>query len=394
MKVLLTNYYGFGAGGAEKSTFLTAKALEEAGHDVVVASTGDFPRLEVRKFKKFLLPLPFFQKHYLKNFLKKIILKEKIQLVHSQDRLTDFAGILAAREAGVPAVAHFRDYWFACNKSTCLQENMRKCSVCNFFQLQRCVPLRRLPWEYIKMKALQGNMKILGWADAKIAISNAVKQKLALCGIKENVFVVPNPVDVKAFEKVEKIGLRQKYGLKEKIVLFVGRFSYEKGVMNLLHVAEKILRTEKNVSFLFVGDGPMKKEAEEFVKKHNLEGDAVFAGNIPFEKIPLYYKAADVVAVPSIMEGFGRTAAEAFACRKPVVANDVDGLKDVVDHNVNGFLVLPYDFEAWGKKLLDLLQMDSLRKRMGNNAYQKAVSEFDSQAVAEKLVKIYKSVMQ
>ena len=148
MKILLTNYFGIGAGGAETSTEILAEGLIDNKIEVSVASTEDY-NVKTIKFNKFL-PLTVFQKTTLKKFFVKLIKKEKFDLIHAQDRLTSFAAILAAKETNIPVVNHFRDYWFACVKSTCLKPNLENCN-CTFNDILESYPFYRVPWELLKI---------------------------------------------------------------------------------------------------------------------------------------------------------------------------------------------------------------------------------------------------
>ena len=113
MKVLLTNYFGLeSGGGGEVNTLMIARALQKKGIKVLIASIGGFAEIPVKKFNNAGLKTLSFQKNYLKNFLAKIIESEKIGLIHSMDRLTCAAAVLAAKECKKPVVVSFNDHWF------------------------------------------------------------------------------------------------------------------------------------------------------------------------------------------------------------------------------------------------------------------------------------------
>src|SRR3989344_1646873 len=228
MKILLTNYYGVEKGGSQKSTYQLGKALIERGHDVFIASTGSYNDVPVKSFGKFPLPLPSVQKTQLTPVLKKIIEQEKIEVVNAQERLTSFAGVKAAKESGAASVVHFRDYWFACTNSTCLTRNLDPWTG-EFYDFVNSFPPHRIPWEMMTAGEIEKNIPLLKDADKKGAISHAVKQKLEPVGINDAI-VIPNFVE-ELSAKTPADEIRKKHKLKNKVVLFVGRFSYEKGIL-------------------------------------------------------------------------------------------------------------------------------------------------------------------
>ncbi|MBI2598323.1 MAG: glycosyltransferase family 4 protein [Candidatus Diapherotrites archaeon] len=389
MKVLLTNYFGPGFGGAEQSTQIIAQGLIEKGHEAVIASTKKYETSTIQ-FKKFL-PLTVFQNTFLKTFLTKTITKEKIDIVHAQDRLTSFAAVLAAKQTGRPCVVHFRDYWFACTKSTCLKPNLQNCE-CSLTDIIESNPIYRVPWELLKMNLIRKNLHTINKADKKIAISNAVHKKMMEKNIGENTIIIPNPVDVKAFQKKNLTqGLNSFKG--KQIVLFCGRFSYEKGISNLLKIIEDVGKEKKDALFVLVGTGPLKQACEKFFKEKNAR-NVFFTGNIPFEKLVELYKLCNLVLFPSVWEEpFGRVAIEAMAAGKPVIASNVGGIKETVEDNKSGFLLEPNNLNEWVKKTCLLLDDKNLAKNFGNYGKKIVEKNFEKNVVISKIIDVYDEVM-
>jgi glycogen synthase len=153
-------------------------------------------------------------------------------------------------------------------------------------------------------------------------------------------------------------------------VLYAGRLSPEKGVLELLDAAQEM-------NLVVAGDGPLRDQvpqARGFVPPHELAG--------------LYARAA-VVACPSHREGFGVACLEAMAHGRPVVASAVGGLLDLVVDGETGIHVPPGDVAALRAALERLLADRGLRRRLGEAGRRRAAQRFSWQAVTRQTVELY-----
>ncbi len=395
MNILFTIYSPPKTGGAEISTELLAKELERSGHRVVIASTGNYG-VKTYIFKKYkTIPVFQIQRAYLANFLGKIIKKEKIDLIHSQDRLTTVAAIIVAKKHNIPVVCHFRDYWFACPKSSCLS-GVGECETCDFKSLVKCVSPLRLPFDSYKLLDIRMSRKILKKADIKIALSSAVNEKLRLCGINKGTVIVPNPVDTDLFSEISKkaiASLKKRWDLGKITVAFVGPLTQNKGILEALKVMVPILKNHKEVTFLVIGKGPLRKQIDVEVKKNDLESQIKLVGYLPYKEIPKAYSASDIIVFPSIwQEPFGRIAIEAMAAGKPIVASDVGGIKDIVNDKT-GFLVSPSNLGGWREKLELLIKDKKLREKLGGGG-RMLVKKYLTKTIAKDIEKVYSVVLK
>ena len=166
------------------------------------------------------------------------------------------------------------------------------------------------------------------------------------------------------------MGFRSKFALpQEKIVLFVGRLVYEKGVHILINAVPKVLQNV-NAKFIIVGSGYMKEQLLNIVRSMGLEHKVFFEGFVDEATLLKLQKCADVSVVPSLFEPFGIVALEAMAAKSPVVVSDTGGLSEIVQHDVTGVKVYPNnpDSLAWG--ITKVLQDDNYRQRIRENAYK------------------------
>jgi glycogen(starch) synthase len=213
---------------------------------------------------------------------------------------------------------------------------------------------------------------------------------------EDKVVMVPNGVNTHVYDGIEREDLksfRSGFALpEEKIVLFVGRLVYEKGVHILINAAPKVLE-KVNTKFIIVGSGYMKEQLLNIVRSMKLEHKVLFAGFVDDATLLKLQKCADVSVVPSLFEPFGIVALEAMAAKSPVVVSDTGGLSEIVDHDSTGVKVYPNnpDSLAWGitKVLLD----EGYRNRIVENAYKKVQEKYDWERIAQQTRQIYESVL-
>jgi len=213
---------------------------------------------------------------------------------------------------------------------------------------------------------------------------------------EDKLVMIPNGVDVKEYEKNANVDLssfRRKFALpEEKIVLFVGRLVYEKGIHVLINAVPKILE-KVNAKFVIVGSGYMKESLSEIVKKMGLSHKVLFTGFLDDETLRKLQKCADVSVVPSLFEPFGIVALEAMAAKSPVVVSDSGGLSEIVEHDVTGVKVYPNNSDSltWGvtRVLLDEKYANWLRE----NAYKKVKENFSWEKISRQTKNVYSTVL-
>ena len=206
--------------------------------------------------------------------------------------------------------------------------------------------------------------------------------------------MIPNGVETKYYSNKEDLtAFRSKYALpEEKIVLFVGRLVYEKGIHILINAVPKVL-DKVNAKFIIVGTGYMKEQLLNIVRSVGLEHKVLFEGFVDEPSLLKLQQCADVSVVPSLFEPFGIVALEAMAAKSPVVASDTGGLSEIIQHDVTGVKVYPNnpDSLAWGinRILLD----DGYRRRIRENAYNRVLEMYDWEKIAQKTKQIYETVL-
>jgi glycosyltransferase involved in cell wall biosynthesis len=211
---------------------------------------------------------------------------------------------------------------------------------------------------------------------------------------EDKLVMVPNGVDATAYTKNGDLSsFRSKFALpEEKIVLFVGRLVYEKGVHVFVNAIPKVLE-KVNAKFIIVGNGYMRDQLSNIVKKMGFAHKVMFTGFVDDDTLRKLQKCADVSAVPSLFEPFGIVALEAMAAKSPVVVSDTGGLSEIVEHDVTGVKVYPEnpDSLAWG--ITKVLLNDSYANWIRTNAYKKIQEKYNWNKIAQQTEAVYESIL-
>jgi glycosyltransferase involved in cell wall biosynthesis len=208
--------------------------------------------------------------------------------------------------------------------------------------------------------------------------------------------MVPNGVNPQIYNGLEKQDLasfRLQFALpQEKIVLYVGRLVYEKGIHILINAVPKIL-SKVDAKFVIVGSGYMQEQLSNIVKSMGLEHKVLFTGFVDEQSLLKLQKVADVSVVPSLFEPFGIVALEAMAAKSPVVVSDTGGLSEIVQHEKTGIKVYPNNTEslAWG--ITKILTDDAFANAIRMNAYRKILEKYDWDKIAQQTLGMYQAVL-
>ena len=383
MNILFTAYHPLGYGGAEIIMLHLARELIKKGHNVIIASTEPYPELQTLLFKKVKKQPYFLQEHYLKNFFIKILKQEKIDLIHSHDRITAVPAINAARKTGIKSVTHYRDYWFSCPKSTCLTKDLKICNGCETKCLFGCsLNVKRIPLDWYKMFHLKRIHSVLEQADAKIANSTSVKEKLEKNGIKTNIHIAHpfrSNFNIKLTKKEEQV-LKTKYNLKKKIITYAGNLEPNKGIQLLIPVVKEL---QEEFDFLIIGDGSLNN----YLRK---QMPATFTGKLTHAETLNLFSISDAILLPSLWEEpFSGIILEAAALGKPLIATTRGGILDLPSDRYLG-INNPFDKEEWKQQLLKLKQPKALLQLKKN--MKKTLQEHQPEKIILHIEEIYTSL--
>jgi len=201
---------------------------------------------------------------------------------------------------------------------------------------------------------------------------------------KKKTFVIPVGIDEKITNHVE-----WKKQLNNSInVVHVGGFTFEKNHSGLLRIWKLFLESKPNAILHLLGDGPMKQKIEEEVIKMNLSDSIIFYG---WTANPLdYIIKADMLVLPSIIEGLPGVILEAMYCRTTVVANDVGGINEIIEHKQTGFLVGKNDELNFVNSMQEALTIDNM---VNENAYHQVLNHYTNKNIAKDFEKTYTIIL-
>ena len=220
-----------------------------------------------------------------------------------------------------------------------------------------------------------------------IVNSNYMKNELQrLFGLPyEKINVVPNGVNINLFNGVERdYSFRRQYAMdNEKIILFMGRLVYEKGIQNLIAAMPKILSNYHDAKLIVAGKGGMINELKAEVEALGLGNKVYFTGYLNSKNVQKMYKCADIAVFPSTYEPFGIVALEGMLSGTPVVVSDIGGLNEIVDHGINGMKSYAGNPNSLADSILALLFDQRLCDTVVRNAISKVKKDYNWQKIAQ-----------
>jgi D-inositol-3-phosphate glycosyltransferase len=299
-------------------------------------------------------------------------------VVHTHYWLSGWAGIVACERLDVPLVHSFHTLGAVKNRSLGGDE--------------RPEPASRL----------DGEERIVRGADCILApTAGEAADLVSLYGASpDRISVVPPGVDTDRFRPGDSEAARRALGLQDRsVVLFAGRLqSLKRPDLAIRTIAVLAAQKPEEAPRLLILGGPSGRGGVQPESLAKLAADLGVAhlidihDPVPHALLSDYYRAADVVIVPSRTESFGLVALEAEACGTPVVASDVGGLRTAVSDGVTGTLVASDAPEAFAAALGEILGNEPRRRAMGD-AGARFARRYDWRRAAEGLLEVYESLL-
>lgn len=318
-------------------------------HELVISNSGVpnlYGRNLMEEVKRFALNA------------KKIATMEKYDIIHAHDWLTYLAGIEAKKVSGKPLVIHIHATEFDRSGEHVNQE---------VYDIER-----------------QGFEQ----SDHIIAVSNLTKNiVVSRYGINpDKITVVHNAVEFND-HKFDDETLRIKEN--DKLVLFLGRITMQKGPDYFVYAAKKALEFDPNIKFIMAGSGDMERFVIEKVAEFGISDKFLFTGFLRGKEIDRAYQMADLYVMPSVSEPFGITPLEAMRNNTPVIISKQSGVSEVVSHCLK---VDFWDINQLVNKMLGVLHYQELHECLKHHGSME-VKKFNWDIPAEKCIDVYKKVL-
>lgn len=362
-------------GGTEIQTLNLVKVLKSGGYQVSVCCYFEYDDQMIREMEAVgahVILMKLNREEGLLRVARNLIgLFKKLNpdIVHIQYIAPGFIPVLAARMVGINTVfatVHQPGRTYGWNAKLLLRIAARLCTA--FFCNSRAV---EESW----------------FGDSELFDPQGYKS-----GRKH--FTIYNAIDINRLSEivgsVDREEMRHSLGMgKGPVVGVVARLRAEKGHASLLEAMVVVIKKIPEAILLVVGDGPDREKLEQQAHALGIAGHVLWLGQKNPAEVFRLYAIMDVLAVPSFFEGFGLSAAEAMAAQVPVVATRVDGLPEVIEDGVSGYLVKAGDGKELTGAMTDLLLDSAKAKAMGHRGHAYVKANFSLEQFKELMILVY-----
>lgn len=376
-----------GYGGMPLHVLTLAKGLAAKGHEVEILSMSDGPMVseyENAGFKVTVVPNmgrktrrdPLSLIRTLR-FIKAAVARSGPDVIHAHSPRASFFMGLALRGRGrIPLVAtahgSFSQFSFGHeNEFSVIKSKARE-------------------FQYRWIDRLTGR-----YADLFIAVCEATRSDIVDgLGVPEaKVVVVHNGIEEHCVNTLDVKSMRADFGYEaeDKLVVFVGRVAFHKGVSYLADAAESVLQKVPAARFLVVGEGPMEKDLKRRAGKYPLAGRFTLTG-LRTDAVEIV-AMSDLLVLPSLSEGLPLSLLEAAMSGKAMVGSDVGGISEVIIDGETGLLAPPRDARALAEAISRLLANDEERKKMGIAAQRLWRKQFTADAMIDRMETEYSRLL-
>lgn len=386
MRILLATVYHFPHTGGLSVHMDTLKAgLEARGHEVDILSFSDIPELQQKAVVRgpgFLMNKASKGSGFVyglkqrKKMLQRLMEAQKSRnydIVNAQEVYATFAAL----DAGLPVVSTVHGYltYEALSAGNILSGSKEEA----FLLAQEIDAYRRT--------------RAIITVDTRI--KHYVKKEAGIDGT-----AIRNFINVESFkpEKEQKADYRAKHGVDVAAPVFFvpRRLTKKNGVVYPIMSLPAVLEKYPNAQLIYAGTGEAMDEMKRLIAEHGIEKNVTLLGAVEHRVIREYYALADVVLVPSVYsagveEATSISALEAMGSGSPLIACAVGGLKEIVDHEVDGLLVEEKNVEQLSAAMIDLLDNPAKGEQYAAAARKKIEDQYSHLAAAEKYEAIYKA---
>lgn len=209
-------------------------------------------------------------------------------------------------------------------------------------------------------------------------------------------------VDPEIFKPINKMNkiIRKKLNVpsNDLIILGVGRLVAKKGFKYLIKAMPAILKANKNITFVVIGEGDQRQELEDLAKNLGVDNKLKLPGWVNYDELVYYYNVCDVFILPSVRDEEGNlddqsvSVVEAMACGKPIVTANFPGYRIVIEENVNGYLIETEKYKQIERALNRLVTSQQLRVQMGNESRDLILNNFTWDQIGRQYTQLFRKI--
>ncbi len=231
--------------------------------------------------------------------------------------------------------------------------------------------------------------------DKFIVVSDMLKNRLIHTHriAEKNVEKIYNGIELNQYRRDAEDDLSNKlkceFGLKstDYLVGAIGRMVWQKGFKYLVHSIPKTALSIPQVKIIFIGEGPLTKPLEDLCKELGVRDKVIFTG---FRKdIKDLLSIVDLLAIPSLLEGFPMITLEAMAMAKPIIATRIDGITEQIRNGENGLLVPIKDSEALSEAIIRIYNNREMAEKMGKSGRKQVEKTYSIENTVRQTQEVY-----
>ena len=299
--------------------------------------------------------------------IRQIIAEGNYDIVHTHTKVAGIVGRLAARAAKARVIIHHVHGW----------GSPKEMGVG-----------KRMMYLWLERLCARFTSRII--TVCKLDMQKGLANRIAG---EDKFAVIYNGIELEKFRQhVDEQQLRSKLGLDSagKLVGMIGRLDKQKNPLDFIRAAAIVAKTDPKVQFVIVGDGPLRPQCERLISELRLNERFFLLGyrNDVAELLPIF----TLTAMSSLWEGLPFAFLESMSAGKPIVANNVDGAREVVMDGETGFLVTPHRPTEMAERILFLLNHEAILTKMGHLAQQRS-NDFSMQRMLEKVMCLYEELL-
>jgi glycosyltransferase involved in cell wall biosynthesis len=300
---------------------------------------------------------------------KRIIKKEKIDLIYERYAFFCWAGVSSAKRYNIPII----------------------------LEVNEVSGIKRTRSQVLLGLAKSIERKIFKCADAITTVSSFLKGRIEGQGIDDkNIHLIPNAVNIEEFKlDAGKENIKNRFNLNEHLVIgFVGMFCRWDNLEFLMEAFLDLVKEKKNYKLVLIGDGMERRKLEQKARDYGIESNVIFTGLVSRNEVSNFINATDICVIPD-SNPFGSPIIlfEYMAMAKPTVAPRLKPMEDVIDDGCDGVLFEPKDKHSFLRALRTLIENPDKRQAIGVMARKKVLEKHTWLNNAGKVMDIYRKVL-